>query len=112
MSVPAAGVCKVFASMRRGWGCPLLKSWLQQPHHRTEVHPSAKLVLWESAECEGAESVARREEEQGTKRVIISRGSTEVRRRRKRTKMRYSIVEQITTLQPVERTMAEQLCVS
>lgn len=34
--------------MRRGWGYPLLKRWLQQPHHRTRIHPSAKLVLWES----------------------------------------------------------------
>lgn len=46
LSVLAAGVCKV-ASMRRGWSCPLPKNWLQQPHHKTQVPPSAKLVLWE-----------------------------------------------------------------
>lgn len=56
-----------------------------------------------------AANVAQREEEQGTKRVRISRVNTKVRRRSKRTKMRYSMVEQIATLQPVGRRMAEKM---
>lgn len=60
-----------------------------------------------------AARVAQREKEQGTKRVRISRGNTKAKMRtRKRTKMRYPMVEQIATLQPVGRTVAEWVGIS
>lgn len=60
----------------------------------------------------GAASAAQRKEGHRTKRVLISRGNTNVRRRGKRAKMRYSMVEEIATLQPVGRIMARQVGVS
>lgn len=43
----------------------------------------------------------------------ISRGNTKAKMRtRKRTKMRYPMVEQIATLQPVGRTVAEWVGIS
>lgn len=51
MSGLAAGLCKAFCLHENRLGLPLLKRWLQQLHHRTQVRPSDKLVLWESTKC-------------------------------------------------------------
>lgn len=95
--------------MRRGWGCPC---WRGGCNNSIMGHRYAHQTNWCSGKAPsvaGAASVALREGEQGAKRVIINRENTKVRRRRKRRKRRYSMVEQIATLQPVGRTVAEQV---